>query len=658
MDFLKEFFDFKPPKDNKICGICKSCGKTYVDKFGSTGNFHKHLKRAHDDEYKKAKFPNYTKPTEDTGDVAENSTNNNDKINQTILEELIVKCNLPLSIAESRGFRNFMRILAPKWKNTSSRYYTKVLIPSLMKNIEDKIKNLLHDVKHLTITIDLWTDRRGRSFVGVTGHFLDSRSVPQALLLDFLRFKGAHTAENIHNITEQILDKLEIKDKVFRIVTDNAANMIKAYKFGLNVVENHGHVLQDDSDQQQDDSSFDFITDDLMTSNEWTLIDWCDSGKDSVDIDTDCPIRVSCFAHSLQLSIRDGLKNSPFLSKSLAKCIKLARRSHKSTKVAELLEDVGKTIKRSNMTRWSSEYSLIKSIIALGKKTIDEITDVIDSSDFKFNSNDFIVLQEAIDILEPFAEITSRVQSESIVTASLVVPSIVHIIDHLKNIKPNIQFLKKMCTQLETSVHTRFAGITKRLTQQIVSTDDPFSDPLYFVSAVLDPEFKFYWLGQMDYKPAVETQMKQLLIQLILNECDTNDNISFDDTQGSQLSPSKYISNSYTTQAVDTSIIKKRKLFQYDDHHGLSPESKVNPLSEINAYINDPVRSKFSSYWNRSQLHSLKVVVERIFSVQASSAPIERVFSQAGIVMSPRRTSMQEEVFRSLVFLRVNQDFI
>jgi hypothetical protein len=84
----------------------------------------------------------------------------------------------------------------------------------------------------------------------------------------------------------------------------------------------------------------------------------------------------------------------------------------------------------------------------------------------------------------------------------------------------------------------------------------------------------------------------------------------------------------------------------------------MNLINEMNAYSNDPTRFRFSLYWNNSQLYFFKNVVQRIFSIQASSAPIERVFSQADVIMSPRRTSMQEEVFRSLVFLRVNQNFI
>ena len=84
----------------------------------------------------------------------------------------------------------------------------------------------------------------------------------------------------------------------------------------------------------------------------------------------------------------------------------------------------------------------------------------------------------------------------------------------------------------------------------------------------------------------------------------------------------------------------------------------MTPIDEINAYIDDPIRSEFSFYWKNSKLNCLKDVVKKVFSVQASSAPIERAFSQAGVIMSPRRTSMGEELFTNLAFLRVNQNFI
>jgi len=435
--------------------------------------------------------------------------------------------------------------------------------------------------------------------------------------------------------------------------------MLKAYKFGLTVNEND--YTNENDENEQGDVSINFGDDnDFSLSGEWILIGWCETDTDSGNKDDEVAMRLSCFAHSLQLAIRDGLRDTPYLSKSLSKCIKLARRSHKSSKIADLLDDIGKSINRSNVTRWSSEYLLIKSILALGKKTIDEITHLIDDNEIRFNDNDFIVLQEAIEILEPFAEITSRIQSESVVTASLVVPSVVHMMEHIKIIKPNVSFLKKMCVQLEQSINKRFAGIVKRLSQQIVLTSDPFSDPMYFVCAVLDPEFKFYWLNQMNYKPTSESQMKQTLIHMISDECERNIDTSLDNIQPIQSSPlSTSVRNSHATQSIGASIIKKRKLFQYDnDDRNLSLDPSISPMNEIDSYINDPMRTKFSSFWKNSQLFSLKNVVKRVFSVQASSAPIERAFSQAGIIMSPRRTLMREEVFRNLVFLRVNQNLI
>jgi hypothetical protein len=187
--------------------------------------------------------------------------------------------------------------------------------------------------------------------------------------------------------------------------------MLKAYKFGSTVNEND--YTNENDENEQGDVSINFGDEnDLSLSDEWILIDWCETNTDSGNKDDEVAMRLSCFAHSLQLAIRDGLRDTPYLSKSLSKCIKLARRSHKSNKIADLLDDIGKSINRSNVTRWSSEYLLIKSILALGKITIDEITNVIDDNEVRFNNNDFIVLQEAIEILEPFAEMASRIQSE------------------------------------------------------------------------------------------------------------------------------------------------------------------------------------------------------------------------------------------------------
>lgn len=48
-----------------------------------------------------------------------------------------------------------------------------------------------------------------------------------------MRLKHPHTGDNIYQLTEDVLDRFNIKEKVFKVVTDNASNMNKAFKFGL-----------------------------------------------------------------------------------------------------------------------------------------------------------------------------------------------------------------------------------------------------------------------------------------------------------------------------------------------------------------------------------------------------------------------------------------
>ena len=105
---------------------------------------------------------------------------------------------------------------------------------------------------------------------------------------------------------------------------------------------------------------------------------------------------------------------------------------------------------------------------------------------------------------------------------------------------------------------------------------------------------------------------------------------------------------------------KRRRLFHYDDGNdtALNETTALDPAVELDAFLSDPVRTRFSDYWYKSPLNILKKLVKRVFTVQASSAPIERVFSQAGLICSPRRTNIGTDLFRDLVFPRVNQDLL
>ena len=82
-------------------------------------------------------------------------------------------------------------------------------------------------------------------------------------------------------------------------------------------------------------------------------------------------------------------------------------------------------------------------------------------------------------------------------------------------------------------------------------------------------------------------------------------------------------------------------VYEDDNDHYTCSSATVDPANKLGIYLNDRTNIEFSKYWSQSRLALLKNLVMRIFSVQAS---------YAGLILSPRRTNMTEQLFRDLVF--------
>ncbi|CAF4967000.1 unnamed protein product [Rotaria sp. Silwood1] len=618
------------------------------DRHGTYSNFIKHLKRIHPNEYELIASSDAAYLNEEENVVSDDRTiadlgNIKYKQNQFILsitKNLIIKCGLPLNIVEHTSFRDFLKDCHLKYEPVSSKKLKGAVIPLLKNNVLGIIHEALNNIDYLTLTVDGWFDRRCRSYLGVTCHFLDSKMMPQAYLMDFLRFRSPHNGESILRLTGDVLNRFNIKEKVFKIITDNASSMINAYKFGLFTDEEDDVFDYQTHPMSNTNSSLDDCDDDIQMDNFQMMdVRYADDVEDDESLPT---FRLSCFLHSLQLCVRDGMQNASYTSKVLDKCRILSKLSHKSSKIADALDQLNKSITKTNVTRWNSDYMLIKSILSIGKNDLESIVTLMENS-IKFSNNDIMILQEIIDILEPFYDISIKCQSEKIVTASLVVPAIVHLMVHLRDLKEHVVFGTKLVQQLQLSIEQRFAGIVNRIKQLNIEENDPFNDSVYFIAAVLDPSFKFFWLRDLKLPANAENRLKQDVIQLILDEMNKDLKLS-------------------STKLFDKNISsitkpRKRKIFSYDDVYGgySNDPMVVNPVAELEAYLNDPIRFSFSEYWCRSQLIQLKKLVVHIGCVQASSAPIERVFSCAGLILSSRRTRLNETLFKDLVFLKANQ---
>ena len=70
----------------------------------------------------------------------------------------------------------------------------------------------------------------------------------------------------------------------------------------------------------------------------------------------------ACFAHTLQLVIKDGMKKIGQINNVLERCSKLVAFVRKSTIATDLLEGENR-LQADNVTRWNSQLIMIKSVL-------------------------------------------------------------------------------------------------------------------------------------------------------------------------------------------------------------------------------------------------------------------------------------------------------
>ena len=147
----------------------------------------------------------------------------------------------PLSVVENKGFLELMKVAEPRFKVPSRGYFTKTVIPSLFSRVKQSVKEMLKTARFLCITADLWTAAHSnRAYLCLTCHGIDSDRQLCSFCLATKELPVAHTADNIGEKIEEMLDEWNIdKDSSY------ARNMINAINgMGFCHFPCMGHTLQ------------------------------------------------------------------------------------------------------------------------------------------------------------------------------------------------------------------------------------------------------------------------------------------------------------------------------------------------------------------------------------------------------------------------------
>ncbi|CAF1468979.1 unnamed protein product, partial [Didymodactylos carnosus] len=358
-------------------------------------------------------------------------------------------------------------------------------------------------------TLDVWTDRRLRSYIGITLHtFVDDEL--KSDLLSFAPLKGHHTADVLLAEFEKVINYYHIEKKLVRLITDNAVNNIKAFDDILlpgfetyfendDCNDDTNGSLQNNND---DDDCEEIFNDDSY--DRFELVPLADDIIQCVSENLEL-LRSPCFAHTLQLVVKDGIKHASNATAALTKVAKIAKFGHSSTLFAEKIDKLSKTIPRATKCCWNSQFLTVTAVLNIPIMILNDILTELNKKELYLTEKNKEVLDEFMTLLCLFNEATVLTQADQTVTISIVGPVLLNL-------------LNDCIVKINTNANTSCL----------------YGDPIFLMSPVLDGRFKFQWINDCDLLSDLTKNNIILTIkQYIIDACILNskNNIINDDVQ-------------------------------------------------------------------------------------------------------------------------------
>ncbi|CAF4343081.1 unnamed protein product [Rotaria socialis] len=377
--------------------------------------------------------------------------------------------------------------------------------------------------------------------------------------------------------------------------------------------------------------------------------DWCNDGEqiesDDVKIDNNMPLdvqdvvkqlidsiaiddesfRLPCYAHSIQLAIKDGFKAA-----------------------AERFENIQVCVLNAHKASWNSQYDMVVTIIGIQPSDLNGILIQTQHRELCIKPLDYQMLNEFVSLLTLFAEAKTTTQAQHAPSVSIVASSILAIYHDLLLERANVKHASSLCEYLLESLLSRFGGTLEQMLLVIDISEnkkdenfyDLLKDPVFLVAPFLDGQFHLNWISK-----------QCILIKRVNAPLGTSEN---DNPILTLIAQTQSLSSS----AATSPITPKRKYLFTD----IVKETKKRTSDPFN-YIKDEI-FKYLNLENADAMVLLKSskiyptlskLVMKFLSTPATSAPVERVFSQSGFLFRQHRASMTRTTVQQLTMLKCNR---
>ncbi|KAK0048479.1 hypothetical protein Bpfe_022094 [Biomphalaria pfeifferi] len=475
----------------------------------------------------------------------------------------------------------------------------------------EKLKQVLTEQTFVCTTADIWSSNR-RSFLGVTAHWINISSLSrESAALACRRFPGSHTYDRIAELLYDVHENFGISNKACLTVTDNGSNFVKAFEqFGVKIEKS-------DDIEENDDIEFEDVGN--ILANPLSIHDDADSHDYDIS-HTSLPQHHRCSSHTLSLIATTDLANivadnHPYgrvHHTTFAKCTAIWNKCSRSPKSCEEYFDVMNSQPMCPCpTRWNSLYDSVCNLT----KTSDKLKDLCIALKVPvFKDYEIKFLLEFIECMKPVADSLDHLQGDKNCFMGHLLPTLLRIKDKLEDLcNRQLNYCAPLCKGLLQCIHKRFGCY--------VDLDASVNE--YIFAAVSHPLFKLRWV------PANNVQsVRNLFLAKATQE---------------SLSSIVHQNNVPASAPVDND-----NFFSFESGH--TPPTEIISDMEILQYFDD----KSTSLEILHKYPTVKKLFLKYNTGIPSSAPVERLFSYAGMVLNKKRACMTDENFQQQLLLKAN----
>lgn len=150
-----------------------------------------------------------------------------------VIAEYIIGDLVPLSTVQSKHFKALVReISGGTFESPARTFYTETLLPRMMNDCIQEIKDEVKTIHGIGLTTDSWTSLTSEHYIGYTAHYINKDWVLKSKVLSTDCSEEKHTSEYLAKDMIATEQKWELDGLLFKpvYVHDNASNITKAPK--------------------------------------------------------------------------------------------------------------------------------------------------------------------------------------------------------------------------------------------------------------------------------------------------------------------------------------------------------------------------------------------------------------------------------------------